>query len=98
MQLQVLTVKVYIVILAKYGDMGDYRFFTLYFCSISVLGNVFPQIVPQSTNTLHCDSKQIQRNYHILFNNLCNHHQLFWKLNEIDKIVDFTTAAEFKAR
>ena len=83
-------------ILAKYVGVGDHRCFIMDFCSVSVLGSVFPRIVPPAARKLHCDSERIRRNYCAVLNQLCDRHQMFKKLNELNRLSDVLPVAEFQ--
>ena len=83
-------------ILAKYGGVGDHRCFILDFSSVSMLGSVFPRIVPPAGRKLHCNSERIRKNYCSVLNELADRHQMFRKLNGINRLADSMTVAEFQ--
>ena len=57
--------------------------FILDFTSESLLGSVFPRVVPAKQQKLHCDSARIHTNYTDKLNKLTNRHQIFKKLNDL---------------
>ena len=58
--------------------------------------SVFPQIVPPAARKLHCDSERIWKNYCAVLNQLCDHHQMFRKLNVINGLADLMLVVEFQ--
>ena len=82
-------------ILQKYGGVGDHRCFILDFCTVSMLGSAFPRVVPPAARKLHCNVERIRENYCKVLNELTDRHQMFRKLNEINRIADSLSEAEF---
>jgi hypothetical protein len=64
---------------------GDHRVFILDIDSGTLLGDVFPCIIPMSRCLLNCASDWIKISYMYLLNQLSNRHLLFEKLLLIDK-------------
>jgi hypothetical protein len=58
--------------------------FVLDIASESVLGNVFPRVIPISRRLLNFASNWIKQNYISLLNQLANRHHIFRKLLKID--------------
>ena len=75
-------------ILQKFGKVGNHRCFILDFTAKSILGNVFPRIVPHVTRKLHCNSQRPVRNYNETLNGLPDEHKMFDKLNTLHSLID----------
>ena len=73
-------------VLQRYGGGGDHRVFIVDFTLDSILGSMFLRVVSPGGRKLHCESEQIRGNYTRVLHKLANRHQLFKKLNELDKI------------
>ncbi len=65
--------------------MGDHRVFVLDFASETILGDVFPRVIPLSRRLLNCASDKIRNNYIAVLNHLLNRHLMFKKMLCIDR-------------
>ena len=85
-------------LLPKYGGIGDHRCFILDFVSKSVMGNIFPRVLPPSARKLHCDSERIRDNYNAVLNKLMDRHQMFKKMNELTRLADYMSVEVFQVK
>ena len=83
-------------VLEKHRGVGDHRVFIVDFTSESILGTVFPRVVRPDQRKLHCDSVRIREAYNRCLNQLLDRHSMFAKLNELNKIADVMSEAEFQ--
>ena len=65
--------------------VGNHRVFIMDIESDSILGNVFPHVLPAVSRLLNCASNSIKRNYIPVLNQLSNRHHIFKKLLLIDQ-------------
>ena len=70
-------------ILPRGYAVGDHLVFIMDFTSESLLGSVFPRVVPAKQRKLQCNSARIHMNYTDKLNDLTNRHQMFKKLNKL---------------
>jgi hypothetical protein len=64
---------------------GDNWVFVLDFASETILGDVFPQVIPLARCLLNCASDKIRNNYIAVLNQLSNRHLMFKKMLHIDR-------------
>ena len=74
-------------IFEKYGGVGDHRLFALDIASVSMIGNVFPRVVPPVARKL-TENERHRMNYNKCLNQLCDRHQMFRKLFKIRRDPD----------
>jgi hypothetical protein len=65
--------------------VGDHRVFVLDFASETILGNVFPRVIPLAPRLLNCASDKIRNNYIAVLNQLLSMHLMFKKMLCIDR-------------
>jgi hypothetical protein len=68
--------------------IGDHRVFIVDITSKSILGNVFPRVIPASSCLLNCKSDKIKKSYIAVLNQLLNRHLIFKKLLLTDRASD----------
>jgi hypothetical protein len=74
-----------ITLLPSRVGMGDHRFFILDLASETILGNVFPWVIPLACCLLNGASDKIRNNYSTVLNQLLNRHLMFKKMLCIDR-------------
>jgi hypothetical protein len=57
--------------------VGDHRVFIVDITSESILGDVFPRVIPPSCRLLNCKSNKIKNSYIAVLNQLSNRHLIF---------------------
>jgi hypothetical protein len=82
-----------VTLLPSLVGVGDHRVFILDINSRSLLGDVFPRVIPVSQHHLNCASDWIKISYRSLLNQLSNRHLLFKKLLLINKESDLLSPA-----
>jgi hypothetical protein len=82
-----------VTLLTSLVGVGDHRVFILDIDSRSLLGDMFPSVIPMSHPLLNCASDWIKISYLSLLNQLSNRHLLFKKLLLIDKESDSLSPA-----
>jgi hypothetical protein len=87
-----------VTLLPSLMGVGDHRVFILDIDSISLLGDVFPSIIPISHQLLNCTSDRIKHSYILALNQLSNRHLLFKKLLPIDKDSNRMSSARIHLR
>jgi hypothetical protein len=75
-------------------SVGDHRVFMVDITSLSVMGNVFPWVLPAAGRLLNCASDQIKCNYIRILNQLTIGHCLFKKLYTVDCDSNYISVAE----
>ncbi len=60
--------------------MGDHRVFVLDFASETILGDVFPWVIPLACRLLNCATDIIKNNYIAMLNQLSNRHLVSKKM------------------
>ena len=65
--------------------VGDHRVFIVDITSESILGDVFPRVIPPSRRLLNCKSDKIKNSYIAVPNQLLNRHLIFQKLLRTDR-------------
>ncbi len=65
--------------------VGDHRVFLLDIASETILGDVFPRVIPIASRLFNCTSDKIRSIYVLLHNQLANRHLIFKKLLQIDR-------------
>ena len=60
--------------------VGDHKVFVLDIESNSIIGDVFPHVLPAACRVLNCASDRIKQNYIRVLNQLSNRHHIFKKL------------------
>ena len=78
--------------------VGDHRVFIVDVTSSSVLGDVFPRVIPAAGRLLNCASDKIKNNYIKVLNQLTERHLLFKKLLYIDRDSSEVTNAQLQLR
>jgi hypothetical protein len=78
--------------------MRDHRVFVLDFASETILGNVFPWVIPLSRRLLNCASDKIRNNYIAVLNQLSNRHLMFKKMLRIDRASNHLSPAIVQLR
>jgi hypothetical protein len=87
-----------ITLLPSLMGVGDHRVFILDIDSASLLGEMFPLVVPISRRLLNCSSNRIKQGYITLLNQLSSRHLLFKKLLLIDRDSDRLSPADLHLR
>jgi hypothetical protein len=64
--------------------VGDHCVFLLDIALETILGDVFPQVIPIAGRLLNCTSDKIRMRYIAVLNQLSNRHRIFQKLLRID--------------
>ena len=83
-----------VTLLPSLVGIGDHRVFILDIDCSSLLGEMFPRVVPISRRLLNCSSDHIKQGYINLLNQLSNRHLLFRKLLVIDRESNWLTLAD----
>ncbi len=78
--------------------VGDHKVFLLDLASKSVLGDIFPSVIPISWWLLNYASDRIKLNYITLLKQLTNRHCILRKVLVIDKDLDNSTPAMIQIR
>ena len=65
--------------------IGNHRVFIVDITSESILGNIFPLVIPASSCLLNCASEKIKKSYIAALNKLSNRHLIFQKLLVTDR-------------
>ena len=65
--------------------VGDHRVFLIDVSSDSILGDVFPRVIPAAGCLLNCESDKIKSNYIKVLTQLLNRHLIFKKLLVVDR-------------
>ena len=61
-----------------------------------MLGRVSPIVASLGASKIHCTAKRTHKNYDNLLNKLLDRHEMFWKLNELNKVLDVVSPAELQ--
>ena len=85
-------------LLPKYGGIGDHRAFILDFNTASVLGTLFPRVLPHQGRQLNCHCERIRDNYNNVLNELMERHGMYCKMNGLTNLVDIMIAADFQTK
>ncbi len=85
-----------VTLLPSREGVGDLRVFVLDISSESLLGDVFPRVIPASRRLLNCDSDRIRQSYIAVLNQLVNQHKIFRKLLYIDNNSDNLPIAQIQ--
>jgi len=84
-------------IFQKYGGVGDHRCFALDFKSVSMIGDVFPRVVPPAGRKL-TENERHRQNYRDCLNQLLDRHQMFRKLFGIRRDSDTLSDSQWLLR
>ena len=84
-------------ILLRGSGIGDHLVFVLDFCTLSMLGDNCPRVVPAPGRTLRCDVHAYKTTYNKTLEQLINRHKMYKKLANIVKIPD-TAVEEYDHR
>ena len=84
-------------IFQKHGGVGDHRCFVLDFHSESVVGDVFPRVVPAAGRKL-TEQESHRAAYRKCLNQLCDRHQMFRKLLDIRRDSDQLSDSQWLLR
>ncbi len=82
-----------VTLLPSRVGVGYHRVLVLDFASETILGNVFPWVIPLATRLLNCASDKIRNNYIAVLNQLSNRHLMFKKMLHIDRARDHLSPA-----
>ncbi len=74
--------------------MGNLRVFLLDISLETILGDVFPRVIPIPSRLLNCVLDKIRKIYILVLNKLANRHLVFKKLLQIDKDSDHISPAQ----
>jgi hypothetical protein len=74
--------------------VGDHRVFMVDITFLSMMGNVFPWVLPAAGCLLNCTTDRIKYNYIWVLNQLTVRHRLFKKLYTIDHDSNYVSVAE----
>ena len=72
-----------VTLLPHRAGVGDHRVFVIDISSESVLGDVFPRVIPASRRLLNCASDRIKASYISVLNQLTDRHRVYQKLQKI---------------
>ncbi len=78
-----------VALLPSQIGVGDHRVFMIDITSASMMGDIFPWILPASGQLLNCAAGRIKKNYIRVLNQLTAWHLLFKKLLYIDRHSNF---------
>ncbi len=78
--------------------VGNHRVFFLNIASETILGDVFPQVIPITSRLLNSGSNKIRSNYILLLNQLTNRHLIFKKLLRINRDSNHISQAQVQLR
>jgi hypothetical protein len=87
-----------VTLLPSRVGVGDHRVFVLDFASETILGNVFPRVIPLAHHLLKCASDKIRKNYIAVLNQLLNMHLMFKKMLCIDRASNHLSPAIVQLR
>ncbi len=76
--------------------VGDHGVFLLDIDSNTLLGDIFPCVIPVARRLLNCASDWIKENYILVLNRLLNRHWIFTKLLYIDRESDRIIQAQLQ--
>ena len=74
-----------VALLPSRTGVGDHRVFLIDVSSNSILGDVFPRVIPAAGRLLNCESDKIKNNYNKVLTQLSNRHLIFKKLLVVDQ-------------
>jgi len=74
-----------VALLPSRTGVGDHRVFLIDVSSDSILGDVFPRVIPAAGRLLNCESDKIKNNYIKVLTQLSNRHLIFKKLLVVDR-------------
>jgi hypothetical protein len=86
--------RVAIALLPSPFGIGDHRVFMVDVTSASMLGDIFPRVIPATGRLLNCASDRIKNNYTRVLNQLTDRHLLFRKLLYINRDSNSITYAQ----
>ena len=78
--------------------VGDHRMFVFDIESDSLLGDVFPHVLPAASRLLNCASDRIKQNYIRVLNQLTSRHHIFRKLLTLSGDNTQLTTAQLQLR
>ncbi len=87
-----------ITLLPSRVGVGDHWIFVLDFASETILGNMFPRVIPLARRLLNCASDKIRNNYIAVLNQLLNRHLMFKKMLCIDRASNHLSPAIVQLR
>jgi hypothetical protein len=73
-----------VALLLSRAGVGDHRVFLIDVSSDSIMGDVFPRVIPAAGCLLNCESDKIKSNYIKVLTQLSNRHLIFKKLLVVD--------------
>ncbi len=82
-----------VILLPSRVGVGDHRVLVLDFASETILGKVFPWVIPLACRLLNCASDKIRNNYIAVLNQLSNRHLMFKKMLHINRARDHLSPA-----
>jgi hypothetical protein len=74
------------------AGVGDHRVFLLDFASETIIGDIFPRVVPIFRRQLNCSSDRIKQNYIQVLSQLATRHKILRKMEIIDEDQSATPA------
>ncbi len=78
--------------------VDDHRVFLIDLSSDSVMGDLFPRVIPAAGCLLNCESNKIKNGYNKVLTQLSNRHSIFKKLLTVDKDSDGISPATVQLR
>jgi hypothetical protein len=78
--------------------VGNHRVFIVDITLESILGDVFPRVIPASSRLLNCKSSKIKNSYIAVLNQLSNRHLIFQKLLLTDRVSKHISLAALQLR
>jgi hypothetical protein len=78
-----------VTLLPHRSGVGDHRVFVIDVSSESILGDVFPRVIPASRRLLNCASDRIKASYISVLNQLTDRHKVYQKLQDIQLVLRF---------
>jgi hypothetical protein len=82
-------------ILPHLAGVGDHRCFIVNLSSSSVIGSSFPNIIRCAAQKLHCKSPRMVRAYNTELTQLCEHHNMFHRMDTIVRLSPHLTDDNF---
>jgi hypothetical protein len=74
-----------VALLPSQAGVGDHRVFLIDVSSDSIMGDVFPRVIPAAGHLLNCESDKIKSNYIKVLTQLSNRYLIFKKLLFLDQ-------------
>ncbi len=74
-----------VALLPSRAGVGDHRVFLIDVSSDSIMGDIFPRVIPAAGCLLNCKSDKIKSNYIKVLTQLSNRHLILKKLLVVDR-------------